>query len=107
MFLPTKIGISSSSGLSLLLGVNVNACSTIFFTFVVSSSTVRFIRRFPTDFVKFNKFLSFITRISEIERRRRANLEDKMKKAEELEKARLKRLEDDTNAILDWGLWQP
>jgi hypothetical protein len=30
-----------------------------------------------------------------------------MKKAEELEKARLKRLEDDTNAILDWGLWQP
>jgi hypothetical protein len=28
-----------------------------------------------------------------------ANLEDKMKKAEELEKARLKRLEDYTNAI--------
>lgn len=49
----------------------------------------------------------FMTRISEIERRRRANLEDKMKKAEELEKARLKRLEDYTNAILDWGLWQP
>ena len=48
----------------------------------------------------------FMTRISEIERRRRANLEDKMKKAEELEKARLKRLEDYTNAILDWGLWQ-
>jgi flagellar motility protein MotE (MotC chaperone) len=39
-------------------------------------------------------------------RRRRATLEDKMKKAEELEKARLKRLEDYTNAILDWGLWQ-
>jgi hypothetical protein len=35
----------------------------------------------------------FMTRISEIERRRRVNLEDKMKKAEELEKARLKRLE--------------
>ena len=49
----------------------------------------------------------FMTRISEIERRRRANLEDKMKKAEELENARLKRLEDYTNAILDWGLWQP
>ena len=48
----------------------------------------------------------FMTRISEIERRRRANLEDKMKKAEELETARLKRLEDYTNAILDWGLWQ-
>jgi hypothetical protein len=29
-----------------------------------------------------------------------------MKKAEELEKARLKKLEDYTNAILDWGLWQ-
>jgi hypothetical protein len=37
-----------------------------------------------------------MTRISQIERRRRANLEDKMKKAEELEKARLKRLEDYT-----------
>jgi hypothetical protein len=41
----------------------------------------------------------FMTRISEIERRRIANLEDKMKKAEELEKARLKRLEDYINAI--------
>ena len=47
----------------------------------------------------------FMTRISEIERRRGVNLEDKMKKAEELGKARFKRLEDYTNAILDWGLW--
>ena len=30
----------------------------VFFTFVVSSSIVRFIRRFPTDFVKLNKSLS-------------------------------------------------
>jgi hypothetical protein len=70
---------------------------------VVSSSTVRFIRRFPTDFVKLNKSLSGSLHENMLTR---ANLEGKMKKAEELEKARLKKLEDYTNAILDWGLWQ-
>lgn len=48
----------------------------------------------------------FKNRLLEIERCRRANLEEKMKKAEETERARIKKLEGFTSAILDWGLWQ-
>ena len=48
----------------------------------------------------------FKSRMAEIEKTRRAHLEEKIKKAEEVEKARLKKLEDFTSSILEWGLWQ-
>ena len=47
--------------------------------------------------------LKFAERMKEIERCRRANLEEKMRKAE---KARVKQLEDYTSGIITWGLWQ-
>jgi len=48
----------------------------------------------------------FRDRVLEIERRRKLILEEKMKKAEEAEKAKMKKLQGYTDEILAWGLWQ-
>ena len=50
--------------------------------------------------------LKFAERMKEIERCRRENLEEKIRKAEKAEKARVKQLEDYTSGIISWGLWQ-
>jgi hypothetical protein len=44
--------------------------------------------------------------MKEIERCRRENLEEKIRKTEKAEKARVKQLEDYTSGIITWGLWQ-
>lgn len=48
----------------------------------------------------------FRDRVLEIERQRRLILEQKEKEREAAEKKRLKRLEEYTNSIFLWGLWQ-
>lgn len=48
----------------------------------------------------------FKDRLKEIERQRRLNIDEKLKKAEESEKKRLSKLQEYTNDILEWGLWQ-
>ena len=45
-------------------------------------------------------------RVFEIERQRRLILEQKEKEQEAAEKKRLKKLEDYTNSIVLWGMWQ-
>ena len=50
--------------------------------------------------------LKFAERMKEIERCRRENLEEKIRKTEKAEKARVKQLEDYTSGIITWGLWQ-
>lgn len=48
----------------------------------------------------------FKERMQEIERRRKLILEEKMKKAEGVEKSKLKELQNYTDELLAWGLWQ-
>lgn len=48
----------------------------------------------------------FLLRRTEIEERRKLLLREKFAAAEEREKRRVQKLENYTNDIIDWGLWQ-